>query len=133
MTDKRRYQEYADRTELEKCGWNVTKASKYNSGSETLQHSMCKNLVGHYLTHIKGRNVCFEATHAERGEIDVLAWGGDDAPIAVECETSPVEDVVKDKIERYVHGTPIRECFVLNVNNMPTDIHEAYAWIESQL
>lgn len=133
MTDKRRYQEYADRTELSKCGWNVTKASRYNSGSETLAHAVCKVLVGHYLTHIKGRNVCFEATHGERGEIDVLAWGNEDTPIAVECETSPTDDVINDKIDRYVKGTPIRECFVLNPNEMPENYFKAFEWIENQL
>jgi len=127
--------EYDERTRLQKQGWNVQKATRYNSGSETARHSVCKTLVGHYLHHELAYNVSFEITHEERGEIDVLAWGVPEriSPLAVECETSPTVETVEHKLERYVHGTPIKECYVLDVGAMPEGIMPAYSWVEDQL
>jgi len=135
MSDKRTRQEYDWRKELSKHGWNVHKRDgiAWNSGSETLRHFVCKAIVAHYLKHEKGLRVDSEVAHAERGEIDVIAYGGDGNPIAVECETSPTEEIVSDKLSRYYDGTPFREVFVLNVNNMPLDIMDAYEWVHEQL
>jgi len=134
MTKNKR-NEYTARKHLQIAGWNTTKATRYNSGSETVAHTICKTLVGHYLHHEHGYNVSFEVVHDDRGEIDVLAWGVPSRinPLAVEVETSPTVETVKDKLERYVDGTPIKECYVLNVNDMPSEIMEAYEWVASQL
>jgi hypothetical protein len=60
-----------------------------------------------------------------------LAWGQRET-ICIECETNPNNDVVRDKLDRYVHGTPIDEMFLLDVDEMPYDIHGAYAWVDDQ-
>jgi len=125
--------EYNDRKNLQYHGWDVNKASRYNSGSETVRHSVCKTLVGHYAVQEMGGRVSFEVPHPDRGEIDVLIYGLDGAPIAVECETSPAPDVVESKLSRYVDGTPMRECYVLTVDNMPENITDAYEWIGEQI
>lgn len=128
-------EEYNQRTQLQKANWQVQKATRYNSGSETVRHSICKTLAGHYLHHEQDYSVSFEVVHDQRGEIDVLAWGLDDriSPLAVEVETSPTDDVVKSKLSRYVHGTPIQECFVINVSEMPDAIRPAYDYVTNQL
>jgi len=131
MTSKRGKDLYESRKELQKNGWDVTKASRFNSGSETINHSVCKHLSAHYLRHELGYKVAFETTHQKRGEIDVLAWGERET-ICIECETNPNNDVVRDKLDRYIHGTPIDEMFVLNVDEMPYDIHGAYTWVDDQ-
>jgi len=128
-------QEYLDRKTLTNHGWKIQKATQYNSGSETAMHSVAKTLVGHFLHHEHGYNVSIEVAHESLGEVDVLAWGVSDriSPIAVECETSPKRSVVEDKLDRYVHDTPIKECHVLNINNLPEEIMPAYKWVASQL
>jgi len=131
MTSKRSKDLYDARKELQREGWDVSKASRFNSGSETVAHSVCKHLSAHYLRHELGYKVAFETTHQKRGEIDVLAWGQRET-ICIECETNPNNDVVRDKLDRYIHGTPIDEMFLLNVDEMPHDIHGAHAWIDEQ-
>jgi len=136
MSDKRRYDEFKHRRELQDSGWKVTQrdAVAFNSGSETARHAVCKMLVAHYLKHEQGFRVDSEVEHKDRGEIDIVAYGSSGEPaFAVECEHSPTEDVVQDKLERYVENTPFRECFVLNVGEMPSEIMEAYSWVGEQL
>jgi len=116
---------------LNEADWKVGKASRYNSGSETLAHSSLKHVVGHYLTHECGYRVSFEV-EMPQGEVDVVAYSTDDI-IIVECETSPTEDVIEDKLERYIHGEPPRECFLLNVNDAPADIFECYEWVSEEI
>jgi len=133
---KREYEEATHRRELQDCGWDVRKRDSvaFNSGSETARHAVCKMLVAHYLKQEQGYRIDSEVEHNDRGEIDIVAYGLEDEPaFAVECETSPTEDVIEDKIERYVYNTPMRDVFVLNVTEMPSDIMDAYAWVESEL
>jgi len=118
---------------LQAHGWDVETKIQSNAGSETTQHFLCKCIVVHHYRQ-QGMRVTTEATHGDRGEVDVLIHGEPDgAPFAVECETSPTQEVIDDKIDRYVMGSPLRECFVLNVSEMPSDMSEAYAWVEGQL
>jgi len=46
---------------------------------------------------------------------------------------SPTEDVVSEKVEKYVHGRPPRDMFLLNVNEMPENILDAYGWVKDEL
>jgi len=133
---KREHEESTHRRELQDAGWHVIKRDSvaFNSGSETAQHAVCKMLVAHYLKHEQGYRIDSEVEHEDRGEIDIVAYGVSDEPaFAVECETSPTEDVIKDKVERYVYNTPMRDVFVLNVTEMPSEIMEAYAWVSDNL
>ena len=98
---KRQETEFRERKLLQNSGWNVNKASRYNSGSEMLLHSSYKQIAGHYLTHELGYRVNFEVMHEDTKEsIDVLAWGVDDriSPIGVEIETNLTAEVKGEKI-----------------------------------
>lgn len=135
MSDKRAWDEYSHRRELQSAGWKVDQADKieFNSGSETVRHAVCKTVAAMYLKQEKGLRVDSEVEHSERGEIDVIGYSGEGAAIAVECETSPTDDVVGDKLERYVEGTPFRDMFLLNVTEMPENIMDAYEWVGDNL
>jgi hypothetical protein len=80
-----------------------------------------------------GYNVSFEVNHPERGEADIVAWNQDDI-LCVECETDPKDEVISDKLDRYVkNGSPIREMFVLNPLEMPAEWMEVYKWVDQEL
>ena len=87
----------------------------------------------HYLRQ-KGLRVTTEAEHGDRGQVDVLCHGPPDgAPYAVELETSPTEKVVTEKFKKYIENSPLREMYLINVNDCPENILEAYQWICEQL
>ena len=75
-----------------------------------------------------------EASHGDRGEVDVLCHGPPDgAPFAVEVETSPTTETIQEKHQKYIDGSPLRELFVLNVSDCPENILDAYEWVSEQL
>jgi len=131
---KRQYDDWKARQQLTDAGWNVSKTDsiQFNAGSETFRHLVAKSAAAFYLKHEQNYRVDSEVKHSERGEIDILAWNEKDI-IAVECETSPTEEVIRGKLERYHEGTPIRDVFVLNVTEMPEEILPAYEWVSSQI
>jgi len=131
---KRDKEMWSQKRELKDAGWQVYQESRFNSGSETLAHSLCKAIVGHYLAHEHNFNVCFEVPHdGDRGEIDIVAWSQDDI-ISIECETAPEDEIISDKLNRYVkNGSPIREMFVLDPLEMPAEWMEAYKWVDQEL
>jgi len=134
MTDRRTRAEFDSRKELQSYGWDVQQrdAVAFNSGSETLKHAVAKLLVA---------RVCKSADYRvdtevemEHGEVDVLAYGHPRrANIVVEVETNPQDNVIADKIERYIEGEPVRECFVIDPAEMPTDMLAAEDWIRRQI
>jgi hypothetical protein len=114
-------------------GWDVETKIQSNAGSETVRHFVCKALVVYYLRQ-QGLRVTTEAAHGDRGTVDVLCHGPEDgAPYAVEVETSPKEETIREKHDKYIQNSPLREMFVLNVSEMPENILDAYAWVETQL
>lgn len=129
---KRAYDEWYPRRKLNESGWDVSKPDsvKFNSGSETCRHAVAKMIAAYYLKQ-EGYRISSEVRHPDRGEIDILAYSPERV-IAVELETSPTEDVIRDKVDRYVHG-PIQDCFVLNVGQMPENILDALEWVDNQL
>jgi len=66
------------------------------------------------------------------GEVDVVGYSTDDI-IIVECETSPTDGVISEKLDKYIHGEPPRDMFLLNVNKAPTDIFECYEWVAEEI
>jgi len=122
--------------ELSKHGWNAEKADsvKFNSGSETSKHIHSKTCAA-FVLRLNGYRVSTEVVHSERGEIDVVALPkrDDQKPFAVELETSPTDEVVQDKLDRYYSGTPFTECYVINVSELSTDIHEMREQIATEL
>lgn len=134
MSSKRQQQEYEQRRELQNQGWDVSKrdAVAFNAGSENQRHVFCKLAVAWVL---KEREYRIDSeVEMGNGTVDIVAYGREDRDmIAVEVETSPVEEVVQDKLERYYHGEPVREVFVLNVSEMPNGIQEAVEWARGEL
>ena len=129
---KRKQIEFQARKELINHDWDVSKTDsvEFNGGSETTSHFIGKALAAQVLRE-HGYRVSSEVKHPLRGEIDVLAYGED--IIAVEIETDPKPDVIKDKIKRYVEGTPIRDIFVIEPPTNTTRIAKAKEDIENRL
>jgi hypothetical protein len=69
------------------------------------------------------------------GDVDCLLWGvSDRLTYAVEIETSPTEETIQSKIDRYVHEIPpIDDIVVLNANDAPLNMIESADWIQEQL
>lgn len=131
---KRKHQEYTDRLELTDAGWDVHKrdAVAFNGGSESLRHAAAKLLVARELRE-RGYRIDTEVHKGGAGEIDVIAYGTDEPPVAVEVETDPKEDVIQDKLERYYEGEPFRDVFVLDPTEMPEQLQAAAAWVKEEL
>lgn len=134
MSNKRSHNEFAARREIQDNGWRLEQTDKieFNSGSETTKHVVAKALVGKVLKE-KGYRIDSEVSKDECGEIDVVAYGYDNDKFGVELETSPTEEVIQDKLDRYCYGQIWREIFVLNLNEMPMDMLKAKEWVEDQL
>lgn len=130
--NKDNWQEYR---ELHNNGWNVNKHNQIrpNSGSETVKHLVAKALVAHAGLEL-GYKVDSEVSHSHRGEVDILLFGNPDRlMLAVECETSPTDEVIQDKVDRYVKNTPIDDLVLVNVTELPTDMLDAYGEIKELL
>jgi len=127
------YEEYRA---LQTHGWDVQKENqvRFNSGSETNPHFVAKCLAAR-VGHSEGYSVASEVVHPENGEIDILLWNHPERlTYAVETETSPTDEVIADKLERYVHSNPvIDDLLLVNVNNLPVDRIEAEEWIRGEL
>ena len=134
MNDKRHHDEYGGRKDLQDAGWQVSKrdAVAFNSGSETDRHLVAKTLVAKVLRD-RGYRVDTEVVKAGVGEIDVVAYGLDEPPFAVEVETNPTKAVVSDKLSRYYRGEPFCECYVLDPTEMPDSLEAAREWVEANL
>jgi len=132
--NKRQHQEYTGRLELKDAGWDVHKrdAVAFNEGSESLRHAVAKLLVARELRD-RGYRVDTEVHKGGAGEIDVIGYATDEAPVAVEVETNPEEGVIQDKLDRYYEGEPFRECWVIDPTEMPEQIQAAAVWVGEQL
>jgi len=122
--------------ELSRHGWDCSKIDsvRFNSGSETAKHIHAKTATARVLR-LNGYRVSSEVEHPERGEVDIVAIPkcDDQKPFAVELETSPADDVIADKLERYYSGTPFVECYVINVSELPLNILEMEQHIADEL
>jgi len=121
--------------ELREHGWvvNQSDAIRFNSGSETFTHFVGKACAA-FVGDENGFRVASEVVHDNRGEVDILLYGLPERMImAVEIETSPTEEVVQDKLERYIHNTPIQEMFVINANDIPMNQLEAKEFVAEEL
>jgi len=129
----RTQREFHHRKTLRDAGWDVPQrdAVAFNSGSESARHFFAKCAVAHHLKQ-EGYRIASEVD-GPTGEIDIVGYGTEDEPIVVEVETDVSDDVTRDKLERYVFGQPFRDMFLLDVDEMPTEMDEALAWIDEQL
>lgn len=134
MSDKNKHIEFSQRRELQSAGWRVEQSDKieFNHGSETAKHIQTKVAAAIVLQE-KGYRIDSEVEMGS-GTVDLLGYGREDGDvIVVEAETSPTEEVIEDKIERYIYNEPPRECYVLNTNDIPTDFIQSIEWVREQL
>lgn len=127
--------EWSEYRALRDSGWQVQKHNqvRLNGGSESKDHLLAKSMVAHAGKEA-GYKVSSEVEHDRRGEIDILLYGNDGRlTLAVECETNPTDDVMADKRQRYVDGTPIDEMFVISVDELPANIDHAYNKIKEKI
>lgn len=123
---------------LKHSGWEVNKTDsiKFNDGgsNETSKHLHAKLAAGKVLK-ANDYRIDTEVIHPERGEIDIVAIPTQDnqKPFAVEVETSPTKEIVKDKLSRYVTNTPLVECYIINLNRVPIEILEMEQHIADEL
>jgi len=133
---KRQEQYLAWRKELDKCGWDVSKVDsvQFNSGSETLHHLLAKTATA-YILKQNGYRVDSEVEHPERGTVDICSVPcvEDRKPFVVELEHSPTQATIEDKLQRYYHGTPFAECYVINLNRVPMQSLEMVDHIAGEL
>jgi len=129
---KDQHDEWRTRSDLHSANWQVTKEDsiKFNHGSETFRHLACKTAAG-WVLRDRGYRVDSEVV-CPGGEVDVLGYKRDDI-LVVECETSPSEGVVADKLERYVYGEPPRDMIVLDVGELPEEFMGALKWVDEQI
>jgi hypothetical protein len=136
MTDKASRVYHDWKRSLNQAGWDVDRVDsiKFNYGSETAKHQHAK-LAGAHILRDAGYRIDTEVTHPERGEIDLVAIPTKESqkPFAVEFETSPTPEVVDDKLTRYFDGTPFTECYIVNLNDVGTDVIEMRKDIQMQL
>jgi len=136
MTDRRNKEFYEEYRALKNNGWNVQKENqvRFNSGSESNPHYLAKCLAAR-VGHIEGYSVASEVVHPDHGEIDVLLWNHPERlTYAVETETSPTDEIIADKLERYVHSNPvIDDLLLVNVSDLPVDRIAAEEWIRGEL
>lgn len=141
MTNKRQHEKYAQYRELKNAGYQIHDdiGIRPNSGSETLTHWIAKCVGAHVLTNA-GFRVDSEVERYEYptaasavGEVDLLAFGHEDRlPIVLEMERDVDRDVVKDKLEKY-HVEPIREVFVIAVDDLSDDPEEMRDEIRAEI
>lgn len=134
MTAKEEHR-YKRLNDLQRNGVQVRKSSdiRFNSGSETGQHIVCKALAGHVMQQA-GWVVNGEVEIEGQGDVDVLAWGRQGyLDWAIEVETSPPEGIQEKYLEQYIYPTPINDLVILNCNDMPSNFTDALAWVSDQL
>jgi predicted AAA+ superfamily ATPase len=131
---KRQHDELTERRRLQDAGWDVHKrdAVAFNGGSETDAHAVVKLLVAKHLRE-QGYRIDTEVKKEGVGEIDVVAYGGEGPPFAVEVETSPTREVVDDKLDRYYRGEPFRDVFIIDPTEMPDSVSGAREFVEGEL
>jgi len=125
------YQEYR---RLRKNDIEVQEASqiRFNSGSESLKHKIAKTIVSH-IGQEKGYHVGSEVTIAGSGEADIVLWGHPERQTyVVEVETSPTQDTMNSKKNRYIRPG-IDDMLTVNVTEMPPDYFDAQAYVREEL
>lgn len=132
--NKRTRREYEQRTVLQDAGWSLSKRDSvaFNSGSETLEHWTAKCLVAFALKK-DGYRIASEVEGPDGQTVDIIAYGTEDEPVAVETETNISDAVIEQKIGQYAKGTPIRDVFPVDVDGMPVRVDDALEYVRGEL
>lgn len=132
--NKRTRREWEHRDALKQAGWDVPQQDMvaFNSGSETVEHFLCKAILAFQLKQ-QGFRVASEVEGPDGQVADLIAYGTEDPPVAVETETNLSDEVIQKKVGQYVNGQPMRDVLPIDVDQMPENIHEAREWAGGQL
>lgn len=134
MTSKRQYDECSQRQTLRDAGWQVPKrdAVAFNGGAtESFRHYLAKASIAWVLKQ-DGYRIASEVVKDGAGEIDLVAYGTEDLPVAIEVETGWEDEVLASKLERYVKQEPCRDILPVEVTEMPA-VEDIQAWAEEQV
>lgn len=135
MSNKRRHDKHKAYRELQHSSVKVQQSNqvRLNSGSETFAHRLAKLAVAH----IGEQHNYWIASEVQvpGGSVDILLWGlPDRLTYAVECETNWVDSVREHKLETYVEKVdPIDDMLTVEVNGMPSDYHNALAYVSDEI
>lgn len=127
-------QEYDHRQTIKNEGWGLNQRDSiaFNGGKDTesLQHFLAKAAIGWVLKQ-EGFRVSSEV-EGPTGIIDIVAYGTEDVPVAVEVERDLKDDVMQDKLERYCRSQPFRDVLPVDVDTMPS-VDSLQEWAETRL
>jgi len=122
--------------QLQNAAVDVSKQNsiQFNSGSETVRHLLVKACAG-YVAHQNGYRVNSEVEIEDKGVVDILLWGHESrSTTVVEIETSPTEETIESKLDRYYRACePIQEIYILNPNNAPMDRADMTKWVANEI
>jgi len=105
---------------------------KPHTGEETASHLCAKSLA--MLIGVRNDYIVNSEVSCPGGDIDIVFWGNPDRlSYAVECETSPTQEVLDDKRERYVGQTPLDDMLTINVTKCPMHRPDALEYVSEQL
>lgn len=126
--------EFSQRKAMQDAGWSLDLADyvAFNGGKDTesFEHFISKAAIAWVLKQREFR-VASEV-EGPGGEIDLVAYALEDPPLAIECERSMTDEVMQDKLERYVYGEPFRDMIPVDVDTMP-DVEPLREWATQQV
>ena len=118
--DKEIYTQYR---ELNRAGWEIPNTHEIlcrgNGGSESLSHVVAKTVAAKVCINA-GYRVSSEVEN-QQGEADILAYGHESRnPIVIELENGLTDEVKSKKLSQYLVG-PVREVYVIDLDDSPSD------------
>lgn len=118
---------------LNSSGWKIQNTNpvlcRSNGGSEKLHHAVAKTVAGKVLEKA-GYRVQSEVPTRDGKEADILGFGHEDRkPIVIELEHATNETVEQKKRKNYLKGS-VREVWVIDLDNAPTDTSKLYNHIK---
>jgi hypothetical protein len=126
----------ADYRELKDHGVEVTRHNQIqpNDGSESLRHLQAKATVA-YIGLQNDYRIGSEVIVSGCYEIDILLWGNTERDTyAVECETSPTQETMNEKLEQYVKNVgPIDDMLTVNLNEISDNRCEMLGDVSDQI
>jgi len=134
LTDQQIYQR---QRELQDQGWEFdtrdTHAVSPHHGDETLRHYLVKAAVCNRIANRQGGRFVTEAEHPDRGQADIIDLRpSEPKAIVIEVETDCTRERHLKKCEQYT-GPAIRDVFVADPTEAPTDVDDWPEWLEDEL
>jgi len=136
MTSLTKQRIYKRQRELQNQGWECDTrqfhAVSPHHGQETQRHYLLKAAICNRIANRPGRFVT-EATHPGRGQADIIDLRVDEPKaIVIEVETDCTRERHLEKADQYT-GPCIRDVFIVDPTEAPTDVDDWPAWLEAEL